>query len=506
MGGVSERAGRDPAASSVLLIALPVDGLGIVACFSIARTVPGAVIHAPPLGHEAARSCAPGSGAVRGAVRAFLAVAHVDSRLLPGCIIGEMLGLALRRERARVAGRALALSALALGASGCRAMLGVLRAMAELQHPSPPFDPGCQSVAHGFGPAGTVPFRVEVVASGLRIPWGVAFLPDGGILVTERPGRLRLIRDGQLVPQPVLTVEGASASGDGGPGLFDVVLHPQFARNRVFYLYYAHEDRGEAITRLQWYRLADDDLSARPGAVMLEGIPSGGRTHNGGRMRFGPDGMLYLSVGEAHRAERAQELSSPLGKILRMEPFGGPARGNPFPDSMVYLRGVRDSQGYDWLPDGTMVVTDHGPTVVDYFRIGRDEVNLAHGGDNLGWPRAWGCEARPGFVAPALSWETSVPPGGAAIYTGDAIPEWRGSLLIGSLWSEHLHRVQFDPANPRHVVAHEVYLLGHERPHGYGRLRTVIMGPDHNAYVTTSNCDSMGDCPRDGDLLLRLTR
>ncbi len=121
-------------------------------------------------------------------------------------------------------------------------------------------------------------------------------------------------------------------------------------------------------------------------------------------------------------------------------------------------------------------------------------MSLARAGDNLGWPKIYGCEAAPGKVTPLLTWEEAVPPGGAAIYTGTAIPEWRGSLLIGTLRSKHLHRVELDPDNPRRVRRHEVYFQG-DPPSGFGRLREAIMGPDGELYVTTSNCDDRGICP-----------
>jgi glucose/arabinose dehydrogenase len=149
-------------------------------------------------------------------------------------------------------------------------------------------------------------------------------------------------------------------------------------------------------------------------------------------------------------------------------------------------------------------VTDHGPSG-DTGRSGHDEVSIAVAGQNLGWPTIYSCEAKEGLVSASLTWDEAAPPGGAAIYRGDLISEWKGKLIIGTLRSEHLHVVELDPANPRRVAKHEVYFQG-EPPAGHGRLREVIMGPDGALYVTTSNCDSRGDCPDDKDKILRITR
>src|SRR5690606_11806311 len=146
------------------------------------------------------------------------------------------------------------------------------------------------------------------------------------------------------------------------------------------------------------------------------------------------------------------------------------------------------TQGFDWRDRETLYVTDHGHSG-ERMRRAHDEVNVARAGDNLGWPGIYSCESREGMVSPSLTFEEALPPGGAAVYTGDAIPEWKGSLLIGTLGSRHLHRVVFDSREPRRVDQHEVYLRS-----TYGRLREVLMGPDGHLYVTTSNCDGRGSC------------
>jgi len=357
----------------------------------------------------------------------------------------------------------------------------------------------CSYVSEGFGPAGAVSIKVEVVAKGLEVPWALAFLPGGAMLVTERPGRIRVVRDGE-VSAPVASVPIAD-SGEGG--LLGLALHPRFDQNRLFYIYYTADEDGETRNRVERWTLAADLRSAAFERVILRGIPAA-KYHDGGRLRVGPDGMLYVGTGDGREPDSSQDPSSLAGKLLRLTPNGEVPEDNPFSGRPVFLLGIRNTQGFDFRDPKTLIVTDHGPSG-NTGRSGHDEVTIATAGDNLGWPSTFGCEARQGYVTPALTWQEAVPPGGAALYTGDAIPEWRGSLIVGTLESKHLHRVLFNEADPRRIARHEVYLRG-DPPNGFGRLREVVMGPDRELYVTTSNCDGRGSCPEDGDKILRITR
>ncbi|HEV8675806.1 MAG TPA: PQQ-dependent sugar dehydrogenase [Methylomirabilota bacterium] len=355
---------------------------------------------------------------------------------------------------------------------------------------------GCLLVERDYGPDGRVPIRVEAVVTGLEVPWALAFLPGGDLLVTERAGRIRRVANGRLQPEPVarISVEG----GEGG--LLGLALHPGFAENRLFFIYFTVRKAGAAVNRVERWKLATDGRSAERERLILDDIPAA-RFHDGGRLRIGPDGMLYVGTGDAGEPARAQDRESLAGKLLRLTPEGRVPPDNPFPGSPVFLWGIRNTQGFDWLDADTLVVTDHGPSG-ELGRSGHDEVNVARKGANLGWPTVYGCQQSAGMVAPRLTWTRAAPPGGAALYTGQNIAGWRGSLLIGTLGSRHLHRVVAFQAGR---VEHEVYLRG-DPPDGYGRLRDVIMGPDGHLYVTTSNCDGRGRCPRDGDKVLRLTR
>ncbi len=358
----------------------------------------------------------------------------------------------------------------------------------------------CLLVEDDYGPDGEVPVRAEKVVSGLEVPWGILFLDGGDMLVTERAGRLRHVRGGALVDRPVAEID-AIAVGEGG--LLGIAAHPRFAQNRLFYLYVTvREGRDRVNNRVEEWRLVEggERLGAERVRVVLDGIPSG-RFHNGGRLRVGRDGALYVGTGDARTPAHARDPRSLAGKVLRIGLDGSIPSDNPVRGSPVYLLGVRNTEGFDFRDDGAMLLADHGPSG-ELGRSGHDEIDVARAGDDLGWPTIYGCETHEGMVQPSLTWVSAVPPGGAAIYTGDAIDAWRGSLLVGTLRSRHLHRVVFAPSSAR-VARHEVYFRG-DPPDGLGRVREVVMGPDRQLYVTTSNCDGRGTCPPDGDAIYRI--
>lgn len=358
----------------------------------------------------------------------------------------------------------------------------------------------CTLVENGFGATGQVQIRAEEVASGLDVPWGLLFLSKTTFLVTERSGTLRRVDNGQVQPEPVATV-AAVDRGEGG--LLDIQAHPEFETNRQFYLYYTTNAGGAATNRVERWQLSEDGRSATPDQIILDAIPVA-QFHNGGRLRFGPDGMLYIGTGDARDPNLAQNPDSLAGKILRVTPEGEVPDDNPIPGNPAYILGIRNTQGFDWFNDTTLWVTDHGPSG-ELGRRGHDKVSVANPGDNLGWPTLHACETQNGLIEPSLTWRQAAPPGGAAIYTGNAIPEWQGDLIIGTLGARHLQRVRFSAETPYQVETHEVYLQG-DAPNGLGRIREVKMGPDGELYVTTSNCDGRGTCPTDGDKVFRITR
>jgi aldose sugar dehydrogenase len=354
----------------------------------------------------------------------------------------------------------------------------------------------CTLVEDGFGSQGKVKVRAEEVVSGLEVPWGIAFLPNRDMLVSERAGRVRLVQGGKLVQKPVATID-VTDSGEGG--LLGIATHPNFAQNRFFYVYYTTDKNGSQVNRVQRWRLSQNGLSASPDRMIVDNIPVA-LYHNGGRIRFGPDGMLYIGTGDARKPQISQDVKSLAGKILRVTPDGQVPPDNPFPKNPVYITGIRNTQGFDWADPSRIWITDHGPSG-ELGRSGHDKVSVARAGDNLGWPTIYRCESGKGLVTPSIVWRQALPPGGAAIYTGNAISEWKGSLIIATLRSQHLQRVAFNPNYPQQVQLHEVYLQGQQ-----GRLREAMMGPDGELYVTTSNCDGRGNCPSQGDKILRITR
>ncbi|HEY9616836.1 MAG TPA: PQQ-dependent sugar dehydrogenase [Microcoleaceae cyanobacterium] len=362
--------------------------------------------------------------------------------------------------------------------------------------PASAASPSCILVENGFGATGNVNIRVETIVTGLEVPWGMAFLPNGNMLVTERAGRVRLVQNNQLRSQPIATID-VSDRGEGG--LLGIAAHPEIASNRWFYVYFTADRDGTPVNRVERWQLSADGLSATRDRLIIDNIPVA-QYHNGGRIRFGPDGMLYIGTGDARNPDSSQDVNSLAGKILRVTADGQVPSDNPFPGNPVYIMGIRNTQGFDWLNTSTLRVSDHGPSG-ELGRSGHDKVSLAKAGDNLGWPTTYQCESRPGLVTPSIVWQQALPPGGAAIYTGNAIPEWRGSLIVGALRAEQLQRISFAPQSPQQVQSHEVYLQGQ-----YGRLREVIMGPDGELYVTTSNCDGRGSCPPEQDKILRITR
>ena len=343
---------------------------------------------------------------------------------------------------------------------------------------------GCDFIGSGFGPAGAVPVHADKVIIGLEVPWSQVFLSNGDELVTERAGRLRLIQGGTLVTQPVMTVQVATG---GEQGLLGLALDPQFAQNSWIYVYNTVVESGKNVNRVDRYVLGANHQSASFDKSIIDGIPAGD-VHDGGRIKFGPDGNLYVGTGDTENSPIAQDPGSLGGKILRYS--GGVAT--------PWVTGVRNVEAFDWVNAQTMIIAEHGPTGEINGWTGHDRVEFTAGGDNFGWPTTYGCGGS-GFATAALSWNEAVPPGGAAIFTGGSIPEWAGSFIIGTLDSTHLERVNLE-TNPYGVTSNEVYFSG-----TYGRLRDVTQGPDGFLYVTTSNCDGRGTCPTDGDYILKIS-
>jgi glucose/arabinose dehydrogenase len=314
--------------------------------------------------------------------------------------------------------------------------------------------------------------RAETIATGLDVPWEIAFLPDGRALITERPGRV-LAFDGGTRTLAEIPVE---AIGEGG--LLGLAVDPAFERNGLVYLYRT-TDRGNEVAR---YRLTDAGLQEE--ATIVSGIAAA-PIHDGGRLRFGPDRRLYLSTGDAAQPELAQDPDSLNGKILRLSPEQ--YRGAGARPEVVSL-GHRNVQGFDWQPgSGRLYASEHGAS-------GNDEMNLIREGANYGWPLVEG-EDHGEFAAPLAVYDPAIAPSGAT-FVHDGRSPWRGDFLVACLGGEQLRRLRFDGDR---VTRDEALYDG-----DFGRLRSVVEGPDRALYVLTNNTDGRGS-PRDGDdRLLRI--
>jgi len=325
-------------------------------------------------------------------------------------------------------------------------------------------------------------FRVITVVEGLEHPWGMAFLPGGDILVTERPGRLRIVRGGVLDPKPVAGVPEVAAVGQGG--LLDVALHPDFERNRLVYLSYSKPDPRGATTAVVRGRFEGDRL-VDVEEIFEADARSDRSVHFGSRLVFDGKGHLFISIGERGVMQEAQNLANHQGTIVRLHDDGRVPADNPFvgredarPE--IYAYGIRSPQGLALHPTtGELWEAEHGPR-------GGDEINLVLPGRNYGWPViTYGINyngqpisditEKEGMEQPLHYWVPSIATSGLAFYTGDRFPHWKGDVFVGGLAGMHLARVRFQGTTP---VEQEKLLteLGH-------RIRDVRSGPDGYLYL-----------------------
>ena len=313
---------------------------------------------------------------------------------------------------------------------------------------------------------------VQVLVKNLQVPWGLAFLPDGDALVTERDTRrlLRVTPGGRSTP--VETITEAYAAGEGG--LLGIAVSPKYATDKTVFIYYSTSSDN---------RIASLVLGQRPKPIVT-GIPIAAN-HNGGRIAFGPDGYLYAGTGDAATPSRAQDVKSLGGKILRMTAAGKPAPGNPYPNSLVWSIGHRNVQGLAWDAKKRLWATEFGQKKFD-------EVNLVTKGGNYGWPTVEGTGTDKRFVNPLVTWTTD-----EASPSGDVVVG--NTLIVAALKGERLWVLTLDPETPK--VSGQPRALLQSR---YGRLRTVVAAPDGSVWVTTSNRDGRGNPAVDDDRILRI--
>ncbi|MEW6721667.1 MAG: PQQ-dependent sugar dehydrogenase [Candidatus Micrarchaeota archaeon] len=324
--------------------------------------------------------------------------------------------------------------------------------------------------------AGQDPESVETVASGLELPWALDFLPDGTMVFTERPGRIRLVRNGELLPEPAATIEVATV---GESGLLGLAVDPDFSSTKAIFVYYTYfkteEGHQKMYNRVSRFTLEND--RAVDERIILDGIP-GGRGdqgfHNGGRIKFGPDGMLYITTGDGGVPEDAQNINSLGGKILRISKDGSVPPGNPFPASPVYSFGHRNPQGLAWLPapgiqpsaSGTgnwlLYASEHGP-------VGNDELNLIQPGKNYTWPILQCADAGDPAV---LCFTETIAPSGMEFFGRD--------LYLSGLRGTQVRKISFGADGK--PSSQEIFLMG------YGRIRDVVLHEGY-LYILTSNRD-----------------
>ena len=337
-------------------------------------------------------------------------------------------------------------------------------------------------------------YRVATVADGLIRPWSMAWLPNGDMLITERPGRLRIVRDGNLLPDPVPGVPEVFAQGQGG--LFDVLPHPDFASNNVLFISYAKPVDGGSTTSVLRGTFENDTFTPEEEIFLAR---SQGRGHYGARLAFHPDGTLFVTVGDRQappsgdlEAHPAQDPSNHHGTTNRINEDGSVPADNPFVNSSgirpeIWAWGHRNAQGLAIdMETGAVWQTEHGPQ-------GGDELNLVAAGENYGWPVVgYGVNYRSGLAIhkgtmdesmadPSHVWVPSIGASGLMLYTGDAFPRWKGDIFAGGMALEQLARLVMDGE----MVQREETLV-----YGMGRVRDVRQGPDGLIYLAIDHRDA----------------
>jgi aldose sugar dehydrogenase len=371
--------------------------------------------------------------------------------------------------------------------------------------------------------------QVDTLARGLVVPWGITSLPDGRVLITERPGRIRVLDAEGLAPRPWATLDVHSEFQSWGPesGLLGIAAASDFATSReVFVLatvWRSEGDRAATLAARLWRRLAGTisprasfilknrviRFTERDGhgvdpTVIVDDLPAH-HYHAGGGIAFGPDGRLYVSVGDATRPELLASDDLLLGAILRYERDGTVPADNPVEGSPVFARGLRNTQAFAWLPDGTMLGAEHGPSGMtqEAGRAGNDEVNVLRAGADYGWPRATGWEEIDGAEPPLWVWREAIAPGGlAAERRGATAGPDSATILVAGL-RRRLERLVLTrgPDGRWRAVSLDTLLGG-----AWGRLRTLAVAPDGSVLLATSNRDARGQAGPHDDLILRLRR
>ncbi|MCC7158640.1 MAG: PQQ-dependent sugar dehydrogenase [Ignavibacteria bacterium] len=335
---------------------------------------------------------------------------------------------------------------------------------------------------------------IEPFVQGLEVPWSIVFTSADRILVTERPGRLRIIENGKLTAEPLKTFPEVSSGSE--EGLMGLALDPEYISKKLIYISYAYEKSGDLYVKV--IRCKDNGSSLAEETVIFDGIPAA-QYHAGCRLRFGPDNKLYITTGDAGERKYAQDLDKLHGKILRINPDGSIPADNPFPGSPVWTYGHRNPQGIDWYP-GTSIMweTEHGPSGFD-GPGGGDEVNVIVKGKNYGWPEVSHTDSKEGMVSPLLVFTPAEAPASGMFYKSGKIAEFKNCFLFGCLRGNGIMVVKVDENDPTKQVSFK------KIADTYGRIRDIAEGPDGNIYFSSSNRDGRGKVQSGDDKIYKIT-
>ncbi|MDF2537383.1 MAG: Quinoprotein glucose dehydrogenase [Herbinix sp.] len=331
------------------------------------------------------------------------------------------------------------------------------------------------------------PYNIEVVAENLRVPWAMEMSQEGKLYFTERSGNIKIIENGVLLPEPLITFTSPFVSrGEGG--LLGMAIDPDFSENHYIYVMHTYTSGGKVYNRV--VRLVELNDRASIDRVLIDEIP-GGLSHDGGRIKIGPDRKLYITTGDAGNARLAQDINSLAGKILRINLDGTIPEDNPIANSPIYSYGHRNGQGLAWSEDHILYESEHGQTA-------HDEINRIVPGANYGWPVVEGEEAseESGFMGPIVeSGDVTWAPAGITFVNQGP---WQGKLLVTNLYGEQLLVMTFNDEGTG-VVQVEPWLTDE-----FGRLREVYQAEDGSIYLATSNRDGRGGPAANDDRILRL--
>lgn len=339
-----------------------------------------------------------------------------------------------------------------------------------------------------------VPYEAVPIVGGLDVPWSLVFTDTDRWLVSERSGSIRIVEDGRVLNESLVSFDNISNTAE--EGLMGLALDPDYAVNRLVYACYAAPGEDGLQDRVVRFEDLGDDVGAIE--TILEGIPAA-RFHAGCRLGFGPDKKLYITTGDATNGSIAQDQASLGGKILRINADGSYPEDNPFDNSPIWSLGHRNPQGVAWQP-GTdqLFATEHGPSIVD-GPAGGDEVNIIQRGANYGWPIVSHERSDERFISPLLVFTPAVAPSGATFYDSDVLPQFADDFFFATLKGEGIIRVVFDRQEPSKVIQYEK-LEGID----FGRIRDVVQGPDGSLYFLSSNRDGRGELRDDDDHIYRL--